>query len=74
MKLTLHLRNAYKGFDGGNTDILIILWKLIINFTTFMFSLCIFIIDIDSGVEIMIVFWKFGVDVCMCSYCTERNV
>ena len=43
-----------------NTDNLIILWKLITNLTAFMFSLGIFNIDITSCVEIIIVFWKFG--------------
>ena len=52
------------GFDGRlevNTDILIILLKLITNLITYMFSLCIFFIDIASCVEILIVFQKFGV-------------
>ena len=43
-----------------NTDILIILQKCIINLTTFMFLLCIFIIDVTSCIEIIIVFQKFG--------------
>ena len=47
-----------------NTDILIILCKLIINLATFMFSLCIFIIDIALSVKITIVFQKFGVGAC----------
>ena len=48
-----------------NADIIIILWKLIINVTTFMFSLCIFIIYISSCVEIILAFQKFVVGACV---------
>ena len=56
-----------------NTDILIIIWKLIYNLTTFMFSLCIFSIDIASCVEIIIVFQKFAVVECVIVVNNDNN-